>query len=195
MREMKRRPSLAVSMAASLQSEAEQRGFFAYIPVVLLMCLSAGAGLAYLVPADFWTNDRWDISTAVYAGLLAFNGILMALGWFSFAKIYEILTNGPIGRMIVKHGLLGMHLAFIDITHFVLVGSSIMAVVGLISVLVDAPLWIDRSILAASLGLTGYALARGVSAASMVSELIWEQAQLNKEPPNLAAVSNGARSS
>lgn len=190
---MKKRPSLAVSIAASLQSGAEARGMRAYFPTWILLSAALGGTLATSLPSEFWSQENWDISTAVLAGLLAFNGLLLALGWFAFAKIYETLTGTKLGSMLTRHGLLGVHLAFIDVSHFVLVFSSIASVACLVTVLLPLPIWADRTMLGISIALTAYGLFRAISATQMMNDLVWEQAHLEHSGPQLAAVSRAGR--
>lgn len=185
---MKPRPSLSVSFAAALQADAEHRGFLAYVPYLLAASVVAGSSLAYYTPADFWATDHWDVSTAVYAGLLAFNGLLMALGWFAFSKIYEILVGDRLGAMLTKHDLLGVHLAFIELSHIVLVVASLSTAVGLISVLLPLPILADRILFGATITSTIYALVRAVSSVNVVNQLVWEQANLPRTSAGVTAI-------
>ena len=192
---MNSRPSLAVAMAVVLRSKVERMGWLGYIPYVFGACLALGFAGAVFVPADFWSNDRWDISTAVFAGLLAFNGLLMAMGWFAFSKIYEIISGEAVGKVLTKHDLLGLHLAFIDISHLVLIASSALSVLGLVTVLTGLPPLADQGILGACLGFTLYGMVRAFSATNMMNELVWEQAQLRDVPtgPQLVTGGSGTR--
>lgn len=185
---MESRPTLAVSLATVVRAKAESSGFRSFIPYVFIVCLAAGFAAAFFVPEEFWSNDRWDISTAVFAGLLAFNGLLMAMGWFAFAKIYEIVTGGIIGRLLTRNNLLGLHLAFIDISHVVLISASALSVIGLISVLVSLPTLVDQGLLGACLGFTLYGLARAFSATQMMNDLVWEQAQAREAESALRVI-------
>lgn len=185
---MNQRPTLAVSLATALKAAAESRGFLAYIPLVSATCLAVGYVAAEYIPTRFWFEDNWGVSIAVFSGLLAFNGLLMSLGWFAFSKIYEILANDSLGRMLTQHGLLGVHLAFIDISHLVLICASLLSVFGLVATLSEMPFWVDRLLFGSCLGFTLYGLARAFSATKMMNDLIWEQANLNRRAPKLEAV-------
>lgn len=182
------RPTLAVALATSLRAGAEHRGLWAYVPVVFIACLIAGFAAVQFVPVVFWDDRNWGVSTAVFAGLLAFNGLLMSLGWFAFSKIYEILANDRLGQMLTKNQLLGVHLAFIDVSHIVLIIASVLSGVGLVAVLADLPVWVDTTILGACIGFTLYGMARAFSATRMVNDLVWEQAHLDRNGPKLQSV-------
>ena len=189
---MNSRPKLSVSLAKSLKAGAESRGFLAYFPFVFATCLTLGFVAAEYVPISFWADGSWDVSTAVFGGMLAFNGLLMSLGWFAFSKIYEILANERLGKMLTENKLLDVHLAFIDVSHIVLIAASCLSVVGLVVILAGMPLWMDEFLFGACLGLTLYGLARAFSATKMMNDLVWEQAHLDRSGPNLKAVGGNA---
>ena len=42
--------------------------------------LSVGFASASYIPLEFWMDRKWDVSTAVFGGSMAFNGLLMSLG-------------------------------------------------------------------------------------------------------------------
>lgn len=175
---MKKRPSFAVSLASALRADAADRGWRAFFPTFGILSGVIGVGAAYFTPIAFWTTAQWDISTAVYGGLLAFNGLLLALGWSAFSRIYEIIANGKVGEVLRKHDLLSEHLAFVDANHATLVASASFSLVGLISVLMTLPLIADQAILGLSVGTIVYALIRAMASTKMMSDLVWEQAHL-----------------
>lgn len=190
---MKKRPSFAVSLASALRADAEERGWRAFFPTFGILSAVVGGIAAFFTPLEFWADAKWDISTAVYAGLLAFNGLLLALGWSAFSRIYEIIAGGPVGEVLRKHDLLAEHLAFVDGNHATLIASASFSMVGLVSVLMNLPIAADHAILALSVGTTAYALIRAMASTKMMSDLVWEQAHLNEPAkPTLRPV-EGAR--
>ena len=42
--------------------------------------LSVGFASASYIPLEFWMDRKWDVSTAVFGGSMAFNGLQMSLG-------------------------------------------------------------------------------------------------------------------
>jgi len=176
---MKPRPKLAESFAKVLSVKSAQIGFWAYFPYIFLVMVGLGYIAVWNIPEIFWEDNNWSISLTVFSGLLAFNGLLMALGWFAFSKIYEILTNERMGRMIAKHDMLSLHLAFIDITHLVLIAASVSSVLALVLVLTDVPLIFDKAVFGFCLGTTLYGLHRAYSATKMMNDLVWEQSQVD----------------
>lgn len=193
---MDKRPTLAESIAASVQAEAEDKGFWAFVPYHLIACIAVGAVIGWLMPAEFWSDAKWDVSTAVFGGLLAFNGILLALGWFAFSKIYEIISNNSLGKRLTQHGLLGVHLSFIDYNHIVFVTSALLTGCCLFFVLLEVPIWADRIALGGALSLTMYSLVKAISATSTMNELVWEQAHMaDATSPALRTVGGNDNSS
>jgi hypothetical protein len=189
------RPSLAKSFASALNYAAEQRGWIAFVPYVVLASVGLGAYAAWSVPEAFWSDGKWDVSATVYGGVLAFNAILLAVSGNAFAKIYEIITGPTVGPVIRKHGLLEEHLAFVDVNQLTLVAAALASLAGLITVLLPVLVWVDRSLLAATFSLSAYSLVRTMQASKMMHELIWEQAHLGDESsepqPRLRPVENG----
>lgn len=185
---MEPRPSLAESIAVSLKPRAKRVGLLAYIPYIFIGCVAAGAAAGWFLPDDFWKDDKWDVSTAVYGGLLAFNGLMLALGWFAFAKMYEIISTGPMADALRRHGLLGVHLSFIDLSHFFLIFSACASGFGLVTVLIGLPVWADRIVFALAIAGTTYSLVKAVDATRTVSALVWEQAHMQKPGPHLREV-------
>lgn len=191
---MKQRPSIAEATAKSVHQDAARRGVIAFVPYWFILCIFVGGLVAELLPTTFFANEKWDVSTAVYAGMLSFNALLMSLGWLSFSKIQEILLSKNLGEILRKHDLLGIHLAFIDLTHLFLIVSCCLSGAGLVAIPASLPLVADQILFGAAVGFTIYALIRAYSATGMANALLWEQAHLDGaagEPPQLRALEGG----
>lgn len=154
---------------------ADHRGWLAFIPYVFLSCALLGVVAGWSVPKSFWTDDNQDVSTTVFGGILAFNGLLLAVGATAFGKIYEIISGAVIGPTLKKHGLIDEHLAYVDLNQIVLVLAAISSLSGLVTVLLPAQLWLDRAIFSGAICFSAYALIGTLSATRMMHELIWEQ--------------------
>lgn len=188
---MKRRPTIAQSLAASVQIDASQRGFIAFVPYWFAISLVLGSVVAILLPVSFFTDAGWDVSTAVYAGLLAFNGLLMSLGWFAFSRIQEIISGDSIGPMLARHDLLGHHLSFIDLSHLTLIMSCCLSGAGLVSIPFRLPILADQALFGATLGFTLYSMYRSYSATNMANDLLWEQSQQKMKKIPLSTIDGG----
>lgn len=175
---MKRRPSYAASLASALHTDAGDRGWCAFFPIYIICSVAIGCIASFYMPDTFWSDEQWAVSVTVYGGLLAFNGLLLALGWYAFSKIYEILSDAKIGQVLYKNDLLSDHLAFIDGNHVVLILATIASGVGLLTILMPLKLGVDRIIFVAVISTTLYALYRALSSTKMMSELVWEHAHI-----------------
>lgn len=177
--EMKQRPTFAQSFASALSDDANERGWRAFVPIYVLVSFGFGFFAAWRLPVNFWADAEWGVSATVFGGILAFNGLLLALGWSSFSKIYEIILSEPIANALRKHGLLEGHLAFIDANHFVLVVAALISGIAMVATLAFLPPWVDRVLFGLSIALTIYSLVRALASIKMMNELIWEKSQLN----------------
>jgi hypothetical protein len=184
------RPKLATVIADAIRHRAVNQGLFAFVPWILVLCFGGGVSLVAITPSDFWMDDNRIAAISVYSGLLAFNGLLLSLGWFAFSKIYEIITNDRLGRMLSQHSILEHHLGFIDITHMTLIASAVMALIGLTTTMAVFPSILDKAILATCVATTCYSLARAFSATKMMNDLVWEQSEMdrNSDGPPLTSV-------
>lgn len=180
-----KRPKFLRAFIDDVGRDVDERGWRAIVPYCLASTAVFGAGVAYLVPEIFWTNQKWDISTAVYAGMLTFNGLVLALGWNAFARIYDVLLRGDFGKYLMKNDLLGDYLLQITYMHAFQILAALAASVGLVSVLIDGvPLAVDRVVLAATLALTLYAIKQSVNAVTAMNDIVWQSAyyEINKPP-------------
>jgi len=159
------------------------------IPVWLIIAGTAGYGAAKLMPTEFWANENWGVSVTVYSGFLAFNGLLLALGWNAFSKSYEIISTGAFAQFLKRHNLLLEHLFFIDLVHYALVVSVIASGVGLVSVMFSLDIIYDRAILCGVIGLSIYALVKAMAAIKAMNDLIWDRAHYpQQEEPHIRPV-------
>lgn len=181
MAEMKSRPSFAQSFASALAEDAKDRGWRAFVPIYILGSVAIGAFAAWRMPAAFWDDTQWGVSATAFGGILAFNGLLLALGWSSFSKIYEIILAEPIGPILRKHGLLDGHLAFIDANHFVLVVAALFSGAAMVTTLALLPVAADRVMFGLAVAGTLYSLVRALASIKMMNELIWERAHIESE--------------
>lgn len=174
---MSERPKFLPSFMDLLKRESEESGSWAIVPFKMIVCIGIGSAVGYLVPADFWSDARWDVSTAVYGGLLTFSGLILALGWSAFSRIYETLFRGDFGGYLHEKGLLNDYLVHTSFMHFAQVLSVVFCGVGLVSVLADGAWhWVDRAILAVAVASIAYDLKQALDAVSMMNDLAWNSA-------------------
>lgn len=175
------KPNFWTLYAEDISHDLTDRGIWAVVPYWLLPCLIVGSFVAFSIPNEFWGNKEWGASTATLSGLLAFNGILLALGWFAFAKIYEILSNTAYGEWLARKDLLGAHLLFIQFNHIVMILACVFTGGTLFLLLIEAAIWLDKIMLSLSLGTTLYSFVRAMDSTNTMNSLLWEQAEYNMQ--------------
>ena len=133
--------------------------------------------MASNIEASFFYPRRWDVSVAVYSGLLAFNALTMALAWSGIGRVYDTLSSPKFSSFLQHTGVLGRYhftLGFIhtvqSLAALITIGSMGVLLIGHIGIF-----W-DRVALAATIGATLYALWWAYSAAQVARDLSWHHA-------------------
>lgn len=189
------RPGFVSSVLQMWSDEVKENGLKSLIPYWLFCVLAVGSGAGYIVPDEFWQNARWDISTAVFAGILTFNGLVLALGWGAFSRIYDVILRGNFGAYLANNNLLNDYLVHINFIHLFQILSICASAVGLVFVLVDSvPLWLDRVVFGATVALTAYGIKQSVDAVTAMNDLVWlssvyERDQQSRNGSNVAQLS------
>lgn len=169
------RPRFLPSALEQLRQEASLTGWRSVVPVWFIAFAVLGAVAAYAVPDVFWDSGRWDVSTAVYAGLLTFNGLVLALGWAAFARMYDVLLRPGFGNYIYKAGLMNDYIVQISFMNIIKVFAISFSAIGLLSVLIENPyIIIDRIIFALVVCLTAYEIKQATDAVSAMNDLVWQ---------------------
>jgi hypothetical protein len=83
------------------------------------------------MPKEFWPQRR-DNATVVYAAILTMNGIILALSWGAFAKIYETISAPNFSTFLKEHGALDKFLFFVAYVHLAQLLALIASAGGLI---------------------------------------------------------------
>lgn len=167
------RPKFSVSLAKGLSIAAKHRGWKAYIPTWIIISLGVGIFAANQAPAKIWNKD-YATGIAIYSGLLTFNGILMAVGWTSFAKIYEVIGRGEFGKFLRRNDTLDMHLLYIDIAQYSLLFATLTSAISLIITPMPVIDLVNRTLLAGSIATTFYAVVKCASVNRAIHDLIWD---------------------
>jgi hypothetical protein len=185
-----KRPGFIEAWLSDLQDDIRRYGKRKLVPWKLLACLISGCLAAAVVPADdFWGKP--EVSVVFFTAVLTLNGLLLALSWGSFAKIYEIASEPRLARLLRRHGLLDSYVFHVDFIHFVQVAALSLSGLGLVFCVVGhLPHFIEahvplslvrRLILTASLGSSVYALLNAAGAVRLLQDLVWYSAQLPPE--------------
>jgi hypothetical protein len=180
--EPQKRPSFIDSWLTDVREDYRRYGASALVPWLALVCICFGAGVSLLVPeTEFWA--RAEVSVVFFTAALTINGLLLALSWGSFAKIYELASEPKMASFLRRRDLLKSYIFQVDFIHFAQVAAVswsgaalILCVVGHLPHAVSAviPLLILQKIsLAGSIASTIYALRYALGAVRIMQDLVW----------------------
>lgn len=174
---MTQRPKFLESYLRLLTEEVGEHGIIAMVPYWFLFFSSIGTAVAVLVPKNFWSDEYLEVATAVYSGILTFNGLVLVLGWNAFSRVHDILINKSIGKFIYEKGLLNDYLVHIDAMHIWQSAAVLFSGVGLITVLLDFIYpSADYVVFALTAICTMYGLKQAVDSVRVMNDLVWQAA-------------------
>jgi hypothetical protein len=169
------RPKFLPSFFHLLSDEIERSGIFALIPYAFIVSVGIGTGVAFLIPKTFWGEAGWAVSTVVYTGVLTLNGLILALGWNAFGRVYDTLFRGEFAAYMAEKELLNPYLVHIGVMHWAQVAAVLASGVALVAVLIaETPAWAQRALFGLTVATTVYAIKQAVSAISMMNDLVWQ---------------------
>jgi hypothetical protein len=153
-------------------SDGLDDGWYNIIPFWILIFLLIGLAVAYFMPDNFWTTRR-DNATVVYAAILTMNGIILALTWSAFAKIYENIGAPKFSTFLQEHGALEKFLFFVSYTHMTqILALSISAIALIVTQFEGVGLWWHRSAMVATIGFGIYAIKQAAGSVTVMHDLI-----------------------
>ena len=171
------RPDFVRDLLADWAEAWERRQWLGLLPWKIAVCAVPGFLVAHFMPVEFWGTPGI-ARNAFFAALVTVNGLLLALGWNSFAKIYELCASGSFGEYLRRKGMVRRYLFLIDYIQTVLVVAIVITVMGFALTLFGAlPLWSQRIGLGATIWWTGYALVYATGGVRMARDLMWYRAQ------------------
>jgi len=139
-----------------------------------------GLAVRFVVPESLFHEEKWEVTAAFYAGVLAFNAITMALSWSSISKILEITSQKGFSGYLQSAGMLDSYSFYVSFIHLVQVVACVLTLVAFVVLFapINDALWKQLS-LGASLSYTLYALRWSVGAVRVVKDLIWSYAKFD----------------
>lgn len=160
------------------------------IPYWILVSGALGMVAAYNMPALFWTVEMLDAAGGALGGLLTFNGIVLALCWSAFAKIYEIVGAGAFCNHLRKHKLLNHYLVAVSWCHAAQIVAIICTAFALATLWLDFQPWFDRVAIGAAIATSIYAVRQGFATSQIMQDLIWRKSSFdeNNQAPKVQAV-------
>ncbi len=177
--EMKR-PTLIKSLLDSWQLTYSTSGAKALIPYWIVISILVGASVAYFLPSSFWDGEKLDVTVSAISGLLTFNGIILALCWSAFAKVYEIIGAGSFCAHLRKHNLLNHYLLFVGYCHSTQILAIALSAFALVSLWLPFEVWFVKTTIALAVASCVYALRQGVATSSVMQDLIWQKSEFDE---------------
>jgi len=168
------RPKFLPSLFRALSQRTKEQGFLGIIPGWFFVCAAIGAAISYYFPANFWSDEKWDVSTTVFGGLLTFNGLMLALSWNAFSRIHEIICSPVFCAYLRSKDMLNDYIVYIGFVHFFQILAITLTGLGLVTVFFDLPgvVW-DRVLLAFISTVSIYSVKQGAAAVTVLHDLMW----------------------
>jgi hypothetical protein len=139
-----------------------------------------GAVAAWFLPSKFWNGDELDAVVGALGGLLTFNGIVLALCWSAFGKVYEIIGAGAFSAHLRKHNLLSHYLVFVRYCHLAQIVAITCTAFALAAVWLPLETWFLKVVVGASVASSIYAVRQGYSSSEVMQDLIWRKSEFDE---------------
>jgi hypothetical protein len=173
------RPSFLASYFEALREKAAKRKLASMLPVWLFFFILLGAAISWHIPSELWLEkNNWQTSVAMYAAVLTFNGLMLALSWSAFSRIHEAILSSPgFSLFLRQEKLLNTYLFYIDYVHVAQVVAVCVSAVAMFTLVMELPnvIW-HRAIAATTIGLSGYAIKYAINAVVVMHDLVWQRA-------------------
>ena len=191
MTDQTKRPTFVECFLEDLQDQYRSGGMMRLAPLYGLGFLLVGAFVAWMIPDAFWT-DSWadghrDVSTAVYAVAVTFNGLLLTMSWGAFSKIHEMIGSHRFCRWLKQHKMLHHYIFVVDFVQLWQLIALLASFGALFSLLLDTiPTLAHRCILAGTLASSAYAIRWAVGAVQIMHDVVWYKALFEEQEEEAA---------
>jgi hypothetical protein len=176
------RASFVSRFLEDLKEDVDRYGHHKLIPFWLIGAAGVAAVIVWILPASFWTDDLDSDRIALVAGILTFNGLVLAISWSSFSKIYEIASAQGFSTWLTQKGLLnGIHF-LVDFIHT----AQVLAVLASFAMLLFSPATqdyprISQALFGIMICFSIYALAYGSGAVRLMQDLVYYRHQFENQ--------------
>jgi hypothetical protein len=151
------------------------------VPMWLILSLCAGAAVAYFVPATFYAREKLEVPVAVYAAIFTMNGLILALSWGAFGRIYEIISSSGFTSYLLENKLLNGYIFYVSFVHITQIAAIVITFGAMIVLLCLAPSALENQI---SFGLmcaaSIYSVKTAVNAVRVMQDLVWQKAVFDR---------------
>ena len=185
------RPTFLKSLLDSWQLTLTHGRTSDLIPYWLIGSLAVSAWLVVELPPDFWDGSKRAETLAVLASILTFNGIILALCWSAFGKIYEIVGAGSFCQHLRKHNLLNHYLHFVGWCHAAQIAAICATAFAMFALWLPLQGWVIQVAVGLSVATSAYAVRQGVSTSSAMQDLIWKKSEFDEASAKQAMAAVG----
>jgi len=197
---LQKRPSFIDSWLADIREDYLRYDRRKLVPWAALACVAIGATVTALVPKDhFWNKP--EVSVVFFTAAVTINGLLLALSWASFAKIYDIASEPKLAAFLRRNDLLRDYIFHVDFIHATQVAALSCSGAALILCVIEhmpAPieayvttLTLQKIGLAATVATTIYALKYALGAVRIMQDLVWYSGYVSVEGPDITVHEGG----
>jgi hypothetical protein len=191
------RPKFLPSFFSAMAERAENKTIWRML-LAPIIAAAISAGVSYYMPAAFWLDDNSGVAATVYTGILTLNGLILALSWSAFSRIYESISAPKFCSFLRRNNLLNKYVVTISFIHGLQLLSIVASASGLIALLVEIPYLIVDRILFGVMGFASiYAIQQAASAVAIMNDLLWQKSifdEHNEAANNPKVVPMGNRS-
>ena len=183
MAETTERPKFLPSFFSALAERAEKKTLWRLI-AALLITAGIGLAVALLMPDKFWIRRGGSIAATVFSVVLTLNGIIMALSWNAFSRIYESISAPAFGAFLRRHNLLNKYVVTVSYIHrWQLLAITVTAFALFFLFLEPGDFW-NRVFLGAVVFVSVNAIHQASSAVEIMNDLLWQRAIFDEYQKN-----------
>jgi hypothetical protein len=169
-------PKFLQSYWKAVGRSIDKRGVWALVPGWLLASAVIGAVPTYYMRAEFWSQEKLDVSLIVYTGVLTLNGLILTLSWNAFAKMYESISASGFASYLMMRGRMDGYTVFIDYVNYAQVAAILCSATALLVLLCHVHVIYDRIAFAVMLTASLYAIKKASGAVTAMRQLVWQKA-------------------
>jgi hypothetical protein len=154
-----------------LEERLKNHNVFVCLPWALCGIFSLAYFVSLLLSEKFLSDLA--ISIPFYVGILTLNGLLLALAWTAFSRIYESVLAPKFSSYLRTNDLLSDYMFQIGYAHRAQLVAVLSSFFGLTIVSVDPIPGIHRLIFTIVVGTAAYAMKEACGAVTVMNELVW----------------------
>ena len=124
----------------------------------------------------FWDKSHEDGVIALYVGILVLNGLILALSWSAFSRIFESISDGEFCSYLMEGNLLNGYIFYVEYLNLTQIISLICTSVAILSFITSILSEnADRVFFGIMITVSAYSIRTGYSAITVMNDLIWQK--------------------